>query len=336
MASAFSRWAAVRVRRTVCVVGIFWCQLGMWSALAPAAVPVTINPSDVGAIILADGQPFAEYRKRSGFQPAIWPIIGPTDKEMTRSYPVGPLLEGESQDHPHHRSLWFAHGSVNGLDFWTEFENATRQQDAEHPVIAHRAFEKLEVDGDCAVLVAVNDWMHVKTKVCEDVRTLRFGADEKIRWIDFQIELKATAGDVVFGDTKEGTFGIRVPETMKVDAKLGGKIVNSNGQTNDKTWGQPATWVQYRGPVQGEDLGITIVNLPGSFRYPTRWHVRTYGLFAANPFGEREFPPAKSKQGEVTLPAGDSLRLRYLVLLHQGGLPPAAIRRYTDFIDAAE
>jgi hypothetical protein len=127
----------------------------------------------------------------------------------------------------------------------------------------------------------------------------------------------AVADEVKFGDTKEGSFGLRIAESMRVDRKLGGKIVTSEGLEDDKAWGQPAKWVDYYGPVQGEQLGIAILNHPSSFRYPTHWHVRTYGLFAANPWGLGDFSKGK-ENGEHTMKKGESFKLGYRVIFHKG------------------
>ena len=104
---------------------------------------------------------------------------------------------------------------------------------------------------------------------------------------------------------------------MRVDSRKGGRIVNSRGQVNGDAWGKPAEWVDYHGPVDGETIGIAILNHPSSFRFPTYWHVRTYGLFAANPFGLREFTNG-AKQGQYRVASGENLTLRYRVLLHRG------------------
>ena len=217
---------------------------------------------------------------------------------------------GEKKDHPHQRSLWFTHGSINGIDFWAEFKGKTG-------TTKHREFVKVE-GGKVATIVTRNDWLAPDgKKVLEDERTLRFGADGDSRWIDFDITLKASEGPLTFGDTKEGSFGTRVAETMKVDAKLGGKIINSQGQTNAAAWGKRADWVDYSGPVDGQIVGIAILNHPSSFRFPTHWHVRTYGLFAANPFGPGSFSGTE-KHDPLTIAQGQTLSLRYRVLLHRG------------------
>ncbi len=277
----------------------------------PATAEITAERSPNGIVVKIDGKPFTEYLVDCQGTPALWPIIGPTGKPMTRAYPMGEA-PGEKQDHPHHRSMWFTHGDVNGLSFWHREK------------VKHRKFTRIE-SGDTAVIVTQNDWLAPDgTKVCEDERTLRFGSDGHARWIDFDITLKATDKPVKFGDTKEGTFAVRVAAPMKVDAKKGGRIVNSDGLEGKSAWGKPAAWVDYSGPVNAKNpgrdeiLGIAIFNHPDSFRFPTYWHVRTYGLFAANPFGLHDFTGDKKADGSHTLSPGKSMTLRYRVFLHRG------------------
>jgi hypothetical protein len=117
---------------------------------------------------------------------------------------------------------------------------------------------------------------------------------------------------------------------MDVTSKKGGKIVNSEGINDTKAWGKAASWVDYTGPVDGKTVGISILNHPSSFRYPTTWHVRDYGLFAANPFGYHDF--GQKTSGEYVLPKGDSIQFRYRVILHDGDTAsadlPTAFRAY--------
>ncbi len=277
--------------------------------ISRADAEVTAQRTDKGVTIQIDGQPFTEYLVFSGAKPILWPIIGPSGKPLTRAYP---MAEGpnEKTDHIHQRSVWFTHGDVNGVCFWSEIKN--------HGFIRHREFVKV-ASGPTAVVITRNDWVdHDEKKVCEDERALTFGQDGENRWIDFDITLKATNGPVTFGDTKEGTMGVRVAGTMKVDAKLGGKIVNSDGLVDKDAWGKPASWVDYYGPVDDQVAGIAILNHPSSFRYPTYWHVRTYGLFAANPFGVRDFKNDKTLDGSYTIEPGKSISLRYRIVFHKG------------------
>lgn len=284
----------------------------------------TVEKDDAGVTVKVDGQLFTRYLVKSGVKPILWPIVGPTGKEMTRAWPMREGNAQEKTDHVHQRSFWFTHGDVNGISFWDENKN--------HGDIVHREFVRV-AGGAQAVIVTRNDWVGPDgKKVCQDERTFRFGADGEARWIDFDVVVLASDGPVKFGDTKEGAFGVRVAGTMNVDKKLGGRIVNNVGQTDDAAWGKPAAWVDYQGPVEGETLGIAILNHPTSFRYPSHWHVRTYGLFAANPFGLHDFYNSKDKDGSHTLQPGESFTLRYRVVFHKGDQNAGRIAdRFADY-----
>ena len=165
-----------------------------------------------------------------------------------------------------------------------------------------------------------------------DRRELRFGADANsasaVRWIDFTIVLQASEGPVAFGDTKEGAFALRVPGPMKIDAGLGGRIVNAAGEADQAAWGATCEWVAYSGPLTpaGErttsDATLVIMNHPDSAGGDCRWHVRGYGLFAANPFGESDFGGARERPRR--LPAGESLVFRYRVAISSVRLSSAS------------
>ena len=291
-------------------------RLAMLLATAVVLVPlgasaeVTLKKTDAGIEVAIDGKPFTTYLFKSGVKPILWPVLGPTGKEMTRAWPMREGNPDEKTDHPHQRSFWFTHGNVNGVDFWAE--TAKVQGTTEHKELV-----KSE-GGKVGTIVTRNDWIGPDgATLLNDERTLRFGGDADSRWIDFDIVLTAAAPEVKFGDTKEGSFGLRIAETMRTDRKLGGKIITSEGLTDADAWGKPAAWVDYHGPVEGETLGIAILNHPSSFRFPSHWHVRTYGLFAANPWGQGDFTGGK-EHGEHTLKKGESLALRYRVIFHRG------------------
>jgi len=282
------------------------CLLGNLTARGE----IKLEKNDDGVTVKIDNDLFTVYRIKSGAKPILWPVVGPTGKEMTRAFPMREVA-GEKTDHIHQRSFWLTHGEVNGVSFWME--------QGEHGTIEHQGFDKVE-SGPVGLLVARNLWKSKDGTVqCEETRTLRFGSSDSGRWIDFDAIFKPAGGKpIVFGDTKEGAFGVRVAEALAVDAKKGGKIVNSNGETDKDAWGKRATWVDYFGPLEGETLGIAILNHPSSFRHPTYWHVRTYGLFAANPFGVKDFTGKKEDNGSHTVEAGQTLRLRHRVILHKG------------------
>lgn len=301
---------------------LFSLLIALVGSPALPAAEITIKPQhdgvDPGLTILVDGKLFCEYWVNQGAKPFLWPIIGPHGIQMTRDYPMK-YVDGEKHDHPHQRSFWFTYGNVNGLDFWTEFGEQRGRT-------VHREFVEKSAKGNTATIVTRNDWLGPDDKKhLEDERRIVLRADGDARIIDFDITLKATAGDVVFGDTKEGAFGIRIPTKLDVDPEKnkpraegeGGHIVNSDGLTDKDAWGKPARWVDYHGPLEGRTVGVAILNHPSSFRFPTRWHVRTYGLFAANPFGVHDFEPG-SKETPYTLVSGEELALRYRVIFHEG------------------
>lgn len=278
------------------------------------AAKLAVEKSERGAVVTVDGKLFSEYLIRSHSKPVLYPLIGPTGKSMTRGYPLHTEpAAGEQHDHPHHRSVWIGHGSVNGYDFWLDDESGR------HGRIVHREFVQLRAIENRAVIVSRNDWVAPGGKtICEDLRTLTFAAGTNRRWIDFDVKLRATHGKVVFGDTKEGTFALRVAGSLKVNAGQGGRIVDSKGRRDEDVWGKTASWVDYHGRIGGETVGIAILNHPTSFRYPTNWHVRTYGLMAANPFGRSAFGSSDKLDGSHVLEPGESITLRYRVLLHTG------------------
>jgi len=278
-------------------------------AVAAEAAKFEVQQEPDGVTVKLDGKLLTRYVIKSGNKPILWPIIGPHGDAITRQYPMGEALPDERSDHPHQRSFWFTHGDVNGANFWMEGEKAGQ--------IVHKEFLKVS-GGETAVISARNEWIAVDgKKVCEDVRTLTFGTCGENVWIDFDSIVTAPDGPVKFVDTKEGSFGVRVAGTMSVDTKKGGQIVNSEGLKDKEAWGKQAPWVDYHGPVNDKTVGIAILNHPTSFRFPTYWHVRTYGLFTANPFGVSDFTGGKGN-GDHTLQAGESFTLRYRVLIHKG------------------
>ena len=273
--------------------------------------------SEGKATVKLEGELFTEYLVQSGAKPALWPLIGPTGSAMTRGFPLRKATKGEKDDHIHHRSFWFTHGEVNDSDFWSEgHKNGGR--------IVHREFTQM-TGGRTATIGTVNDWIDRHgVAICRDERTLVFGTDDDDRYVDFDIVITATGDQPVhFGDTKEGSFGLRVAGSMKQES--GGTIVNQQGHKNREAWGKQSPWVDYFGSVDGETAGIAILNHPQSFRFPTYWHVRTYGLFAANVFGLHHFKDDESLDGSHVLEPGDSMSFFYRVILHRGDHESAKI-----------
>jgi len=292
---------------------------------------VVIRQGSDAAEILIGGALFTRYVTSGVSKPYCYPIFDATGTPVTRDFPMKEIeMEAKlkDRDHAHQRSLWFTHGDVNGMDFWGEGAKAGKT--------VHRTFEAIEGGPVMGRLRALTDWIAPGgEKVCEDQREIRFYKVANGRLFDWDITVRATQGPVKFGDTKEGMFGFRLASTMKVDAKkidpkIGGTIVNCDGLKDGDAWGKPAKWVDYCGPVQGKTVGIAVLDHPSSFRYPTYWHVRTYGLFAANPFGIHDFPGGKGKDGSHTIAKDDSITFRYRVFIHSGTTEEAKVAEVFD------
>ncbi|HTU25982.1 MAG TPA: PmoA family protein [Pirellulales bacterium] len=305
----FAAWLAI--------VGLPPAAHGQW----------TVEKTPAGATVKFGGKLVAEYITRSGTKPILWPLIGPTQKPVTRAYPMDEKVPGEAHDHLHQRSCWFTYGDVNGIDFWAEPKTAA--VGTRVGTIEHKDFVELAGGPDKAVVETTNDWLGPDgSQQCSDRRRFEFRMAGDQRIIDCDITLTAPDRPVVFGDTKEGAFGLRVAQEMALTSNAGGEIVNSHGDKNGDAWGKPAEWVDYHGPVDPNDdavVGIAILNHPASFHYPTRWHVRDYGLFAANPFGRKEFPGGG--EGGHTLPPRGELKLYYRMILHKDDEQAAGIAK---------
>jgi len=277
---------------------------------------VAISPQKDGTLrVEINGILFTEYHYTNVPRPYFYPLLGPDELPMTRNWPMQ-NAPNEAHDHPHHRSLWYAHSSVNGLDFWSEATNACK--------IVHEKFLNIQSGRKSGVIQSSDNWLaHDGTVVCTDVRTLRiYNRPDDQRLFDFDITLRAPPNKpVIFGDNKDGTMAVRIAETMrlKLKDKLGaGHIVLSTGACDEAAWGQRADWCDYYGPVDGKIVGIAIFDHPDNPRHPTWWHVRDYGLFAANPFGIHDFEKKPQGTGDFIIPDGQSVTFHYRFYLHKG------------------
>lgn len=304
-----------------------FAALLMLPTLRAADSGFTIEKTSGGGVtVKVNGQTFADYVIDQANKPYLAPVFGPTGKQMTRNYPMK-KVDGEQHDHPHHRGINFGHESISGFDSWAE--RATfEEQEAKKPgsgkarlaalgSCKHREFTELQAGADKAVIVELCDYLDASgKKLCTEVRRMTFSVVDGTRVIDFDQDF-TSEGSAVFGDKKDAGLSIRVPTSMAVDSKQGGKLINSDGITDKDAWSKPAKWVDFHGPVEGEHLGVAMLNHPTSFRYPTRWHVRTYGLFTANPFASQQFDKSLP-DGAYELKAGERLKLRHRFIFHKG------------------
>ncbi len=262
---------------------------------------------------------FTRYDATTGpNKPFLYPLIGPDHKRLTRGYPLE-HIEGEtSHDHPHHRGLWFTHGEVNGEDYWSQEPGSAKT--------VNTGFEEIVSGPVFGRFVAHTDWItKAGQKAAEDRREITVYNTPDGRLLDFAITIKPVGAPLEFQDTKEGSFGLRLPDSMRVEGG-DGHIVTSAGVRDRETWGTRAEWVDYYGTVQDATVGIAILDAPENLRHPTYWHVRDYGLFAANPFGIHDFVKGQPKgAGNHTVPVGGALTFRYRLYLHRGTTTDARV-----------
>ncbi len=307
------------------LIGVL-CLLAL-PVLAKDMTGVQITKGEGKLNITVDGAPFSAYHFEGAPRPYLYPLLGPNQLAMTRNWPMKDV-PNEEHDHPHHRSLWFAFGSVNGVDFWSDGAKSGKT--------IHDKFLTVESDKKIGVIKSLNNWVSLEgKKICTDVRTIRIhstGSEERI--VDFEITLNASEGDITFGDTKEGMMALRLAETMRVKGKVAqGHIRNSEGVIDGDTWGKRAKWCDYYGPVEGKTVGVAMFDNPKNPRFPTWWHVRDYGLFAANPFGLHDFEKQPAGAGDMRIPAGGSITFRYRILLHSGDTDHAKVaEKYEAYI----
>jgi hypothetical protein len=296
-------------------------------AATPLGAEITLEIKDASLRVEIAGELFTEYRSDRKV-PCLYPLISPSGGGLTRNYPLTEAGEDEQPDHPHHISMWMTHGLVNGVDFWA-------QHLKRKGTIVHKSFGPSTSSATStgrlteSASFSVNlSWEEGDTVHLTEVRTYTITASGKTRTIDVTSILSAPNADAVFGDTKEGSFALRLAPSLRLKGKAAkGAILNSNGETNNDCWGKRAAWVAYSGPdYSGKPAVVAVFDHPSNLRHPTWWHARDYGLVAANPFGQHDFERKKDKHlGDHTLKKGESLTFRHRVLLHHGTTDSAGL-----------
>jgi hypothetical protein len=297
-----------------------------------ASAQITITPKTGQVDVAIGGKPFTSFYYGIGVtKPYLYPLRTVDGTILTRGWPKDPR-DGERHDHIHHRGVWFAHSDVNGIDFWNSDPSYTKPLVADHPM-GH--IEVTTLAAFNAQIRAQLVWKDPSgTTLLTEDRTMIFHNGNP-RFIDFDITL--TAHDrVVFGDDKDGVFGLRLApeleETLK-DAPGGitrtGVMTGSNGCHMEKEcWGSRGNWIDVSGQVAGKTVGVAIFDHPVNPRHPTYWHVRGYGLLAANIFGVKAFTHDIQANGSLTLLRGEKLRFQYRLVLHSGNARQASLDAY--------
>ncbi len=280
-----------------------------------SAPAVVLSPDDDKRRIdiTINGKLFTSYVYEEGLAK---PYLGPM---YTRDGQTYTRLDFTTKEHPHHRSVFLAVGDVNGIDFWNEPVN--------HGVEVPNGFAAFEEGAAFAAFTAKNIWTSIDgvPQIDEQRRFTLYNQSESCRYLDIEETFTASYGDTTFGPTKEaGPLGIRMNEELRVD-KGTGRMINSYGAENEsECWGRSAQWCDYSGTLSGKPYGIAAFDDEQNERYPTAWHIRNYGLFAANNLYFK---------GGLVIKKGESLTYRFRVVFHEGGFD--ATDRFILYINRA-
>jgi len=272
------------------------------SSAAVESPAVTLVREPDGIRVEIGGDPFTKYV-----------LAAPDGKPLVRPFLYPVLLDGVEMtsdqtmipggDHPHHRSIWVAHGDVNGVDHWAG--KATQRPRGEIAIAGDSLSHELVWEGEAGEPLLV------------EYRTLRFlavaGGD---RAIDLTVTLSPAGARVVLGDVKDaGLCSIRVAAGISATPL----VTNSARAIGERDCRKTrAEWCDISGIAKGKPCGIAVLDHPENPRHPAWWHVRKYGLLAPNPFGLTEFVKAPAGTGDMVLEPGKSVTFRYRIVIHRG------------------
>jgi hypothetical protein len=281
------------------------------------------------------GSPFTTFHFEPEYSKSfLQPLRDAKGIVVTRGIPVGNEIP---PDHvhdkglePHQRAMYFAHGDIDGYSFWIEevFKKFYGQNEPKYGRMVFRKIDEMRSGASSGTIRATFDLEgDDKQPFAQETQEYKFSGDKESRIIDCEFVIKAGKDAVHFGDTKEGTFAIRL--APELDAPTGMMVNSEGGQGESQVWGKRADWVDVDGVIDGQKLGVAVFDAPDSFRHPTYWHARGYGLLAANPFGLQYFladqKTDEKKDGSYTLPAGQSVKFHYRVVIHDGSYKDAGI-----------
>ena len=319
---------------------IFIIIVAILAASALSQTVTLIDRSSESRIdVMVDGRLFTSYRWGGDFyRPALYPIMSPGGHFITRGYPFE-TRDGDTIDHPHQVGCWLAYANVDGIDFWNSSKFRTAKEMEKMGRVVHKRLVSKRTSRHGAVLVTEADWVKPTGEIVLTEKTrYRFRAHGAGRRIDRETTLTAASGDVIFGDNKDGFFGLHLASELEqadqTDAKitsakgvistgrppelLSGKFWNSERRHAEKEiWGTRGRWAAVSGQMGTESVTVAIFDHPLNPLSPTRMMVRGYGLFALNPFGQKQFDSSLEER-QFVLDKGKSLRFRYRVLLVSG------------------
>src|ERR1700674_5587937 len=291
----------------------------------PDRVNVVVNEQARRVDISIDGQPFTSYIWPTTLKkPVLYPLRTAKGTIVTRGFPLE-QRPGERVDHPHHAGLWFNYESVNGIDFWNNSDAIKPENAPKMGAIVHRSIVSAKSGSQQGELDVESDWITFDKKV-------------------------------LLKDEKDGLLGLRVVRALEIPSEkpevytdasghattvakldnsgVNGTYLTSEGKKGDAAWGTRGRWCNLSGLIGDEPVTITILDHPANPGFPTYWHARGYGLFAANPLGQKIFSEGKQELN-FSLASHASVTFRYRILITSAiATPEATDAAYKDFVAA--
>ncbi len=323
---------------------------GRESGASANEVIVTPKESARRVDVTIGGRPFTSYLWDDHLKkPVLYPLRSANGTLVTRGWPLDPR-SGERVDHPHHVGLWFNYGNVNGLDFWNNSDAIPPADAPKMGTIVHRRIVKAESRAQSGTLMTESDWVNSRgLALLHEHARFVFRGDDTSRSVERTTML--TAGDerVVFHDNKEGVFGLRVARQLEHPSKTAevftaangratavpalnntgvtGLYTSSEGKKGDDVWGTRGRWTMLTGRIGEQPVTLAMFDHPSNPGFPTYWHARGYGLFAANPLGQASLTDGRQPPFDLTLEPHTSVTFRYRLLILDSVASADAIER---------
>ena len=290
--------------------------------------------------VLINGELFTSYIYPETIEkPVLYPIKTAQGTDITRGFPLD-ARPGERIDHPHHVGLWFNYGDVNGLDFWNNSDAIPADKKSGYGSIVHQEINNISSGNDKGELEVTMEWVGPEGEaLLRENTTFIFRGTDSTRMIDRITKLTALDKDISMKDNKEGVLGIRVARELEhpsdkpeifTDASgkatdvpsmnnegVTGMYRSSEGIEGDDVWGTRGKWMNLSGEINGENISVAILDHPDNIGYPTYWHARGYGLYAANPLGQKAMSDGKEELN-FELPSGESVTFKHRVIIYTG------------------
>ena len=303
-----------------------------------AQQPVKLLKEKTQVQVFIGDQPFTTFLFPDTLEkPVLYPIRAANGTIVTRGFPLQPR-PGEPTDHPHHLGAWFNFENVNGLDFWNNSYAIPKEKKQSYGWI--KTLPDVETnDGKKGILVYHANWVNQQNNILlEETTRFEFSGTESMRIIDRMTTLIADTL-VVFKDAKDGMLGLRLAHELQIptlqdkqftddkgnvttvkastDSIANGNYLTSEGKQGDSAWSTRGRWCKVFGKMGNDSVSVSIIDHPENPNYPTFWHARGYGWFAANPLGEAIFTNGKSARN-LTLQKGEYVTFRYRMVIQNG------------------